>query len=246
MRNRFLSAIVLLVTLLGASHNGRAATNDSFLRGVEAYRSGQFAEAAKELRAAAEESPATGTLVNLGLTEWRRGRAGAAIQAWEQAQWIDPFDSRARGNLRYARQLIGVESPDYSWYERASAWLPANWWAWIAGGSLWLAIGLVVLPGVFRWRRSTWQQALAALALAVFLASLPTLAGVSTRSRIGFILQKETPLRLSPTAEGESAAKLAAGEPVRQMRTRGDYVLVRTTHGRGWIESRQFGRLCPE
>lgn len=246
MRSSFISLIVLLVTLLCTRQSASAATNDLFLRGVEAYRAGHFAEAANALRAAAEDSPATGTLVNLGLTEWRRGRAGAAIQAWEQAQWIDPFDSRARGNLRYARQLIGVESPDYSWYERASAWLPANAWAWIAGGSLWLAIGLVVLPGVFRWPKSSWQQAIAAVALAVFLASLPALAGVSTRTRLGFVLQKETPLRLSPTAEGESAAKLAAGEPARAVRMRGDYVLVRTAHGRGWIERRQFGRLCPE
>jgi tetratricopeptide (TPR) repeat protein len=246
VRKRFSNLLVLVVTLLCASQGARAATNDLFLRGVEAYRSGKFAEAANDLRAAAEELPATGTLVNLGLTEWRRGRAGAAIQAWEQAQWIDPFDSRARGNLRYARQLIGVESPDYAWFERASAWLPANAWAWIAGGSLWLAIGLVVLPGVFRWRKSSWQQAIAAVALAVFLASLPALAGVSTRTQLGFVLLKETPLRLSPTAEGESVAKLAAGESARKVRTRGDYVLVRTTHGRGWIESRQFGRLCPE
>jgi tetratricopeptide (TPR) repeat protein len=238
--------LVLLVTLLCSGQSVRAATNDLFLRGVEAYRAGHFAEAADDLRAAAQQSPAAGTLVNLGLTEWRRGRAGAAIQAWEQAQWIDPFDSRARGNLQYARQLIGVESPNYFWYERASAWLPANAWAWIAGGSLWFAIGLVVLPGVFRWRRSSWQQAIAAVALAVFLASLPALAGVSTRTRLGFVLQKETPLRLSPTAEGESTAKLAAGEPARAIRKHGEYVMVRTAHGRGWIESRQFGRLCPE
>jgi hypothetical protein len=216
-----------------------AATNELFLRGIEAYRQGQFAEAASHLRASAEESPATGTLVSLGLAEWRRGRAGAAVLAWEQALWLDPFDQRARGNLRYARQLTGVESPDYSWYERASAWLPVNAWAWIAGGSLWIAVGLVVLPGVFRWRRSTWQQAVASLSLAVFLASLPALVGESTRTHLGFVLEKETPLRLSPTAEGESATKLA-------VRTRGDYVLVRTTHGRGWIERRQFGWLCSE
>ena len=244
MRTHCLGAVVCLMVLLGTG--ARASANDPFLRGLKAYRQGQFAEAANHWRASADESPATGTLVNLGLAEWRRGRAGAAVLAWEQARWLDPFDQRARANLRYARQLTGVESPDYSWYERASAWLPANAWAWIAGGSLWFAIGLVVLPGVFRWRRSTWQQAVASLSLAIFLASLPALAGVSTRTQLGFVLEKETPLRLSPTAEGESATKLAAGQPARALRTRGDYVLVRTTHGRGWIENRQFGRLCPE
>lgn len=239
----------LLLLLLGSVTTPAApasSASQEFALGTEAYRRGQYAEAARNFRSAAQQQPASGTFVNLGLTEWRRGRAGAAILAWEQARWLDPFDQRARANLRYARQLTGVESPDYSWYERASAWLPVNAWAWIAGGSLWIAVGLVVLPGVFRWRRSTWQQAVASLSLAVFLASLPALVGESTRTQLGFVLEKETPLRLSPTAEGESTTKLAAGQPARALRTRGDYVLVRTTHGRGWIERRQFGRLCPE
>lgn len=250
-RNRIICLLAICV-VVGAACVVPAAgqrvspgTNDLFLRGVEAHRLGQFAEAARDLRAAAEQSPASGTFVNLGLTEWRRGRAGAAVLAWEQARWIDPFDVRARENLRYARQLTGVDSPDYSWYERASAWLPVNAWAWIAGGSLWLAIGLVVLPGVFRWRRATWQQALAALALAVFLASLPAHFGVLTRTKIGFVLQKNTALRLTPTSEGESQTKLSAGEPARELRRRGDYVFVQTAQGRGWIEQKQFGLVCP-
>lgn len=238
-------AFTLVLALSVACSVSFAATNDLFRSGVDAFQAGQFNEAAKTLRAEAEQRPASGTLVNLGLTEWRRGRAGLAIHAWEQALWVDPFDARARANLNYARQFTGVESPDLTWYERASTWLPVNAWAWIAVASLWLTIGLMVLPGVLRRRRTGWQQALAALSFAVFLLSLPANVGAVTRTRIGFVLQKDAPLRLTPTAEAEAQMKLNAGEPVRAVRVRGDYVFVNTSRGQGWIERGQFGAIWP-
>ena len=239
-------AFILALALFGATSVSFAATNDLFRQGVDAFQAGQFNEAAKALRSAAEQTPASGTLVNLGLTEWRRGRAGLAIHAWEQALWVDPFDALARANLNYARQFTGVESPDLTWYERASTWLPVNAWAWIAVASLWLTIGLMVLPGVLRRRRTGWQQALAALSFAVFLLSLPANVGAVTRTRIGFVLQKDAPLRLTPTAEAEAQMKLIAGEPVRAIRVRGDYVFVHSSRGQGWIERGQFGAICPK
>ena len=237
--------VFLAILLQGVGQTVFSATNDLFLRAVGAYEAGGFSEAARTFRKAAEREPASGTLVNLGLTEWRRGRAGQAIVAWEQALWIDPFDARAKGNLNYARQFTGVESPDLTWFERASAWLPVNDWTWIAGASLWLGIGLSVLPRVYRWRRSGWHQAVAAVSFGVFLLSLPALVGVVTRTRIGFVVQRDAPLRLTPTAEAEAVVKLNAGEPLRAQGIRGDYVFVRTTHGQGWIERGQFGRICP-
>ena len=235
-----------LVAMIFCAVLSLRAADDSFQRGVAAHREGRFADAAKDLRSVIEMRPSSGALINLGLTEWRRGRAGAAVLAWEQARWIDPFDARSRDNLRYARDLTGVEAPEYSWYERAAAWLPVNAWAWIAGLSLWLAISMVVLPGVFRWPKSSWHQALAAVSLGVFLASLPAHFGILTRMNLGFVLQKNLPLRLTPTTEGEWQSKLAAGEPARELRRRGDFVYVQTSRGKGWIESAYFGRICPE
>ena len=238
--------VFLMLLFLGTGQILCASTNDLFQQAVNSYRSGLFAEAAMEFRAASADAPASGTLLNLGLSEWRRGRVGAALIAWEQVRWIDPFDARARENLRYARQLTGVEAPDLAWYERTSTWLPVNAWGWIAGGSLWLAISLAVLPGVFRWRRPAWSQVLAALGLAGFLVSLPAHVGVLTRTRIGFVLQKNESLRLTPTEEAEALAKLSSGEPARVVRTRGNYVLVRTARGQGWIAQNQLGLICPK
>ena len=243
---RFAHWKILLALFSALDFNCIAATNDFFAAGVSAFESGQFADAAQNFRAGAVPQPAVGTLVNLGLAEWHRGRAGAAILAWEQASWIDPFNSSARANLQYARDFASLEPPDYSWYERVSTWLPVNAWAWITGVSLWLAIGLSVLPGVLRRRKTGWQQALAAVALALFILCLPAHFGVFTRTKIGFVLQKDSPLCLTPTAESEVIAKLDAGEPARELRLRGKYVFVRTSRGQGWMERSQFGRVCPE
>ncbi len=218
----------------------------SFQQGKEAYQAGEYASAAEHFQTATRQSPASGALLNLGLAEWHRGRAGAAVLAWEQARWIDPFDGRTAQNLAFARRAIGVEPPELTWNERLAAWLPVNAWAWLAGVSLWLAIGLTVLPGVCRRRQTATTQALAAVSLTVFIVCLPAHYGVLTRTRLGVVVKKNLPLRLTPTTEGEVLTKLPAGESARELRRRGDYVLVRTAEGQGWIERREFGRICPE
>ncbi len=236
-----LSATVPFLCAFAAS---AAAADNAFASGVAAYRTADFARAAQLFRESAAARPAAGTLQNLGNAEWQRRRAGDAILAWEQALWVNPFDAKARNNLKYARETAQLEAPELTWSEEASRWLPPNWWAWISGVSLWLAVGMLTLPGILRRRKAPWQQAVAALGLGVFLLSLPAQYGTFTRSKIGIVLQKDTPLRLTPTAEGEAITRLAAGEPARKIRTRGNYVFIRTNRASGWVEQEQFGLIC--
>jgi tetratricopeptide (TPR) repeat protein len=235
-----------IVCGFGFRAQAQASAEASFREGVAAYQSGHFADAAKVLRASVAAEPAAGTLLNLGLVEWRRGRAGAAILAWEQAAWIDPFDARVQDNLKFARDAASVEPPTLTWYETASSWLPPNDWAWITGGALTLALGMVTLPGVLRGRKAGWHQALAALGLCVFLLSIPAHVGVLTRTQLGFVLERKTPLRLTPTEEAEVVVELSPGEPARRERERGNYVFIRTANVSGWIAREQFGLICPE
>ena len=192
--------------------------------------------AADAFRQSVTLQPASGTLQALGNAEWQQHRTGDAILAWEQALWLDPFNQSARQNLRFARKTAQLEAPELAWYEVISTWLPVSWWAWIAGGSLWLAVGMGMLPGILRRRKATWHQAIAALALMVFLLSIPALFGVQTRARIGFVLQKDTPLRLTPTLDAQALTRLAPGEPARWVRARGSYVLIRTGRTLGWVK----------
>jgi hypothetical protein len=238
-----LLAVVLLGLALSA--RGDSSLEDSFRLGVEEYRAGDFETAAKLFGECAAGRPGSGALHNLGLAEWRRDRVGEAILAWERAVWLDPANRPARASLRHARQTAQLESPMLAWYEAPSTWLSVNAWAWIGGMSLWLAAGMMTLPGLLRWRRAAWQQAVAATALAVFLFCVPAQIGGHTRARIGFVIGPGAALRLSPTAEGETLMLVAPGESVRLERVRGNYALVRTGRSAGWLERERFGGICP-
>jgi hypothetical protein len=238
--------LIFLAASLCAAEFSRAATNDFFAQGVELSRAGQFPEAAAAFEKGAQARPACGALVNLGIANWRRGHAGAAILAWEQAQWIAPFDSRAGANLKFARQAAQVDPPQLKWFEAASMWLPPDAWVWLAGAGLWLAVGMMTLPGILRLRKAGWQQALAALAFGLFLFSMTANLGVVSRTQIGFVLKKDTPLLLTPTREAEVVSTLNAGDPARRIRTRGDYFFIRTAFAAGWVSRKQFGLICPD
>jgi len=238
---RFLVAFMVLASVSTPA----ASPQTLFQEAATAYRANDFSNSATLFRNSASLLPASGTLENLGLSEWRSNQPGPAILAWEQSLWLDPFNKASHENLRFARKVLQIESPELTWYEVVSTWLPVNWWAWIAGSSFWFAIAAALLPGIFRLPKAGWHQGLAALGLTVFLLSVPAHAGVRTRARTGFILQKDTPLRLTPTAEAQTVTRQSAGEPARLLKTRRPYLLIRTTRAVGWVRQEEFGRMCP-
>lgn len=239
MSFRNLVFLTVMFFMMGISR--AADTNYFFTQGVELSRAGQFPEAVNAFEKSAQSQPASGTLVNLGIVEWQRGHAGAAMLAWEQARWIDPFDERAAQNLGFARSVAQVDEPPLKWFEIASTWLPPDAWVWMAGASLWLAGAALMLPQVFRRKKSGWHQALAAVGLGIFLASLTANIGVVSRTNLGFVVKRNAELKLTPTREGEVVSTLNAGEPARKLRTRGNYYFIHTANESGWIEQSAFG-----
>ena len=228
-----------------AALTSAAATGGLFREGFDAYASGAYDEAATAFQELAQRAPSAGTYHNLGNAEWKRGRTGEAILAWERGQWLDPYAANTRLNLRFARHVAQLPSPQLAWYEFCSTWLPVNAWALLAATSFWLALALVLLPGILGWRKADWHQAVAAASLALFLLSLPALLGVHTRGETAIIRAKDTPLRLTPTREAQLLGKLAAGEGVRRERRRGDYSYVRVGNdAAGWVEHTQCGGLA--
>jgi hypothetical protein len=156
-----------------AQASGDNTARAFFEGGVAAYRASEYRLASELFHDSVKAQPTTGALRNLGNSEWQRGRTGRAILAWEQAVWLDPFDRVARENLEFARKAAQVDAPELAWHEAASLYLPSAWWAWLAGLSLWVAIGAAVLPGILRVRKAAWHQAVAAIGLAGFSAKPP-------------------------------------------------------------------------
>jgi hypothetical protein len=237
--------LLCLAMLLGIECHGAATSaGEFFSQGSDAYNAGNYEKSAGYFGLAAAAAPSAGSWHDLGNAEWQLDHTGPAILAWERAEWIDPFSPNPRANLRFARKARLLDNPELAWYEICSTWLPVNAWPWMACAGFWLAVSLVVVPGVFRLRLAGWHQALAAAGLAVFLLTLPAMYGVQTRSKMGIVLPRNTPLRLTPTHEGQAVARLSAGETVRLERRRGDFLYVRTAAGAGWITREEFGLIA--
>lgn len=234
----------LLLCLCPALGRAGAGPGDAaFQAGVAAYAAGNYSAAAREFSAAAGEKPACGTYQNLGLAAWQEGRVGPAILAWERALWLCPSAREPRANLQLARSISQLEAPQLAWYELVSIWLPAGGWAILTAVSLWVLADLLALPGILRYRRAVWHQTLAALALTLFLLTLPAHWGWHTRSRIGFVLEPNTPLRLTPTDQAQEITRVGAGEPGRCERVRGNYCYVRFRYTAGWLTRDEFALI---
>ena len=127
------SILLILAGLIWLANSSQAVTNDAFAQGLVAARAGDFSTASEDFQKSISQKPSSGALVNLGISEWRSGHAGLAILAWEQAQWIDPFEKNARNNLNFARLAAQVDEPQLKWwFEKVSTWLPPP-----TGGSGW-------------------------------------------------------------------------------------------------------------
>jgi len=237
----------MITLLIGLSTPLSAAQQPVSLRffnqGVAAAKAGDAEQAFHMFENSAVILPASGTLHNLGNAAWRLGRSGPAVLAWEQALWLDPRNLDAQTSLRYARHTGNLEQPDLRWFEVCSSWLPAGWWPWIAAGSFWGGVSLLVLPPVFRRQRRDWFQAGAAACAAAFLLCLPALAGLNSRANLGFILPGEAPLRVTPTAEAQILTYLPSGQPARLQRVHGDYALIRTRYTTGWVNRDELGLI---
>jgi len=221
-----------------------AGTQGAGGRTVKAYSAGDYSGASRAFQESVGTQPAAGTYQNLGNAEWQQGRVGPAILAWERALWLSPGAAAAHGNLEFARANGQLEAPELAWYEVVSTWLPSGWWALLTAVSLWLVADLLALPGIFRCPRTGWQQALAALGLTVLLLTLPAHYGWHTRSRIGFVLEANLPLRLTPTEQAQEITRVGAGEPGRCERTSGDYCYVRFRNTAGWLRREEFGLVA--
>lgn len=222
-----------------------ATFDELFVYGCRAYAAAGYNQASELFERALQQGLAPGLLHNLGNAHWQCGRPGPAVLAWEQALWLDPYSRNTRANLRLARKTLQLDGPELAWYEVCSTWLPVNAWAVLAGLSLWVGLGAVWLPGILRWPRADWHQAVAAVGFAVFLLTVPAMAGVHTRSKLAVVLNSQTPLRLTPTKEAQVLTKLPAGDVVRVERQRGSYLYVRAGNdAAGWVQQAQVGLIC--
>jgi len=214
---------------------------DVFAPGRTAYLAGQFTNAARFFQGELRRAPSAEAWHNFGDAAWQAGHPGEAVLAWQRALWINPYQTNAAASLRFVDGLGQFSELSPTWTEKYSTWLPVNLWAGVAAASWWLAVALVLLPGVFRWRKSVWPQLLAAVALGTFVLTLPALVGIHGRTKLAVIREANVPLRQTPTQTAQVRSRFAAGELVRCRSVRGKYYFVRTANDEtGWVAQDQL------
>ena len=235
----------LFLSLLACAAAFAEAPDDRFEKATRAMGDGDYGEAAYQLRELVSEGNFShGALHNLGNAEWKVVRPGHAILAWERAALINPHDTNTAANLAFARHKAELPIPTLSWTESYSTWLSPNVWLGAASLGFWGGVMLLTLPRLLGARRADWHQGIAALSLTAFLFTIPALFGLSRRGNLGVALEDATPLRLTPTREGEELVKLPAGELARVEKERGNYLYVRADGDRaGWVRREEFERI---
>jgi len=252
-RPSFLSVLRMLALLSAFALATTAHAYDA--RGFELsrafYETGEYDNAAKALRDPAGDAQrpgrtSPGLLHNLGNSEFKLGRLGFAILAWERARALDPFFRNTMANLRFARGEAGLTEPEFAWHEKYSALLPPDAWIWTAAGAFWIAAALLALPTLVKRKRTAWTQGGAVVAIGVFLLTVPALTGIAARGKIGVVVATDSLLRLTPTKEGETLGKLTEGELARVEKARGEYLYVRGASDRaGWVRQEEFAKIWP-
>lgn len=242
----FVNALAFFVVMLERPMGIDSDLNPTFFKGSKAYVAGELTDADIAWQRLITLSASPGLLHNFGNAEFKLGKLGPAILAWERARALDPSFRNTTANLRFARGQAGLTEPEWVWHEKYSALLAPDAWLWTATGAFWLAIALLALPPLLKRKRTAWTQGGAVVAIGVFLLTVPALVGIMSRGKVGVVLAAETILRLTPTKEGEMLGKLAEGELARVEKSRGEYVYVRGASDRaGWVRGEEFAKIWP-
>ena len=214
------AATVAPITLQSAFAAPATAT---FAEALAAFDAGQFARAAEQFRAVAEQSPArVDAWVNAGSAAWAAGDTVQAVRAWHRALQLDPAadDVRARLQRLGAGQSEGIAAvPD----------LPRN--LLVSGAVLlwvgaWLYVAIVPAPRA----RAVWLTAGGSVVSAAVLGAVVWRTERSVHTETLSIVRAPLPLRVAPGMDANALGSVATGDVVRR-----DAVRVDATAAATWI-----------
>lgn len=202
--------------------------------GEQAYRAGQFGEAARAFeRAVASDSTDISGWFNLGNAYYRSNDRGRAIWAWTRAARLAPRDPAITRNLQAAgaaevlRTLPPLSVRPVEWYFLAAI----AWWS----------AGALLVIAITRRKKSLVPWALVPILIVIVAV---TIGIVADGRRYAVAIDARTPLYGDPTVHSPIVRRVQAGAGLDVLERRGEWLRVRTlTQAEGWVESDAVGAL---
>jgi tetratricopeptide (TPR) repeat protein len=221
-----------------------------FLKGVSAYRSGDFEASAEAFESLAERGVQNGKLFyNLGNAYLKQDRLGYALLWYERALRLMPHDPDLKFNYDYALSLTRDEQGALA----SPLVRILFFWKFLFSPKQvqWLAVGVNALFWlVLLLRQVLGTRRMKTLACGLFM--LAAVAGLTAAYnayeaawiREGVILADEATVRSGLTERATELFRLHAGAKIRIEREKENHYRIRYSEDKiGWIEKSDVGRI---
>ena len=220
----------------------------------EAYKNGDYVNAATLYEQLLKEGTAPELYYNLGNAYYKQNEIGKSILNYERALRLQPFYEDAKYNLAIARERIvdNVEDTQNSflivWVNSLISLLNSNSWAYISiGCCVFMVICLLLFAFSRRmlWRKMAFNIAWIALLVCLFSG---VFSGVwyhryNARSA-AIVMQGVATVKSSPDASGTDLFIIHEGIKVTIKDQLGEWNEIVLPNGhRGWIETRMLERI---
>ena len=213
---------------------------DAFNAGVSAYDAGDFVKARDQFLAAENTAVSPALEYNLGNAFFQNSDYGQAVLHYLRSLSLDPRNPDARQNLAMAWQAASVAVPEPTRLDQLAANLSRNGWTLALTICGWVALYLLFLPKLYRWRGAAPWLLCATFFIGAVVAAA-ALYGVSLHANDGVVLHADTSLKISPSANSKPTGLLQPGETAEILQRHGNYFDVRTADGRaGWVEDSNY------
>lgn len=223
------------------------------------YREGNFIESIKLYEAKIAEfkqknQESAELYYNLGNAYFRDNKIAKAIVNYERALLLDPGDSDARHNLRYARTKIEdkIDSADNffvnQWIRSLQNLYSANGWA-IIGIVLFIllivAIGAYMISTQIQIRKASFYIGIVLLSFVIIanVFAFKQKNKVANRST-GIVMSASVSIYTSPDAHSQELFRLHEGSKVRIKREEGNWFEIVIANGSvGWLQKKNIEKI---
>lgn len=249
MKKLFLVCLFIL-SLAPSAFSMDAKDMDLFQKANQAYRKGDFKQAAESYELLTGKYPDEAVFFyNLGNSLHRMGKVGETIVAYEQALALDPRNQDIRSNLNFVRGLVQYRVEDKrNWYLKAAQEV-LDYFTEKEVVTLVLIMYLFLSASwafsLFFKNGSPWGKRKVLLAVsAVFF-----LAGVAKNIETHFIRDaivttSEAVARYAPSETEKAAFRVGEGVKVYVVDKREDWSRILLVNGdSGWIPSQQITEI---
>jgi tetratricopeptide (TPR) repeat protein len=237
----FMKHLIWFIACILSSYQAQATslTASAFDEANKLYEQGKFDDAAVAYQKLAEKGEISEAIYfNWGNALFKAGKIGRAIAAYQEAERLSPRDPDVRANLRFARNQVQGPTllPKMIW--RWLGELTLNEWTWLAAGSFWLWLILLI---VLQWRPSlkgrlrTW-----AICFGAVVSGLCVCFGAAFYSERlderAIVVVSEAVVRQAPLDESHNALTLHDGAELQVLDRKDQWLQVRAdVRSIGWI-----------